>query len=185
MAIRDDLQSNIKALERYQTYERALQWCRDNGKKDKAAIATGLFEGITAKGLRLRRTGQIVNGEEYADRRILTTVEEVQLAKWIKSEARAHAPKTRDQVRLKVVEILQHRRRTRKCGRRYLPLSACGQRVVADQGVTLPCDKWFREFYDTYSDVCVEKKAQREDRDRAAKCNEGVVQNHFYNPEGD
>ena len=87
--IYDELQTDVEALTKYRQHEAALAWMRQNGKKDKTAIKTSLFPDITARSLELRRTGAVRNGEEYADRKILTTVEEVQLAKWIAGEARA------------------------------------------------------------------------------------------------
>ena len=59
---------------------------KEKSRLDHAAIATGLFPDITARALKDRRLGKVVNGEEYADRRILTLVEEAQLAEWIKGE---------------------------------------------------------------------------------------------------
>ena len=65
-----------------------------------------------------------------------------------------------------------------------MPISDPARRVMADQGVRLPCDQWFRRFYTVYSDICTEGVATREDRDRAAKQNEAVVDNHFFNERG-
>ena len=113
------MQSDADALKKYQQHESALAWMRANGKKEKEALKTGRFPDITARSLKLRRTGKVRNGEEFADRMILTTTEELQLAKWIVSEARAGQPKDRDETdetRLKIVEILEHRRRTRGSG---------------------------------------------------------------------
>lgn len=56
--------------------------------------------------------------------------------------------------------------------------------MLADRGISLPCGKWFREFYSTYHDIAHETLATRECRDRAAKQNEEVVQNHFYGHAG-
>ena len=68
--------------------------------------------------------------------------------------------------------------------RRYLPLSLPAKNVVADMGVHLPGNEWFREFYKKFPDIVEEKLAQREDRDRAAKNNEAVVQEHFFGSAG-
>ena len=115
--IYDEFQTDVDALKKYHQHVDALAWMRANGKKEKAALKTGRFPDITARSLKLRRTGKVRNGEEYADRKILTTAEELQLAKWVVSEARAGQPKDRDETRLKIVEILEHRRRTRGSGR--------------------------------------------------------------------
>ena len=64
-----------------------------------------------------RAHGKVVNGEEYADRRILTLREMVQFAKWLASEAKAGKPKDRDMQRSKIVEMLELRKRLRYGGR--------------------------------------------------------------------
>ena len=61
------------------------------------------------------------------------------------------------------------------------------KRVIADRGVSLPGAKWFIHLYATYSDICEEKVAQRESKDRSAKQNEAVIQNVLFRacrPEG-
>ena len=112
-----ELQTDVEALTKYRQHEAALAWMRENGKKDKAAIKTGLFSDITARTLELRRTGVVRNGEEYNDRSILTMVERVQLAEWLAEEQKAGRPKDRDETRLKIVEILRFRLQTRNTGR--------------------------------------------------------------------
>ena len=89
----------------------------ENGKKDKAAIATGKFTDITARALKDRRLKKVVNGEEYSDRKNLTILEEIQLAEWIAGENEAERPQARKDIRLKIVEILKFRLKTRSTGR--------------------------------------------------------------------
>lgn len=184
MSIPDDLQSEVRALECYQQYEAALQYCKENNVKEKLALATGDFPLCTVFGLRGRRLGDVTNGEEFADRRILTLLEGVQLAKWIRGENRSGHPKDRDTIRRKIVEILEVRLKTRSTGRRYLPLSERAKAVVADRGINLPGPKWFQNFYAVFSDIVEEKLSVREDKVRAAKRNEAVIQNHFYGAAG-
>ena len=180
MPIYDELQSDIQALRKYKQYEAALEWCKTNKKGAKAAVATKLWEDVSVQGLRLRLEGKVTNGEEFSDRRILTLVEEVQLAKWVRSENRAHRPQDRDKQRQKIVAMLELRKATRGTGRRYLPLSEVAKSVVADRGVHLPDSRWFQRFYAKFPDVVEEKLMQRERTGRAAKMNEAVVQNHFF-----
>ena len=78
---------------------------------------------ITLKGLRGRLDPKgVSNGYEYSDRKILCTIEEIQLAKWVRGEGDAGRPPTRDQVRQEVVRILDVRRQTRWGGRCTQPL---------------------------------------------------------------
>ena len=123
--IYDETEGDIQALQRFRQYEEAIKWCKDNKRKEKAALAhdrDGRWDLITLKGLRKRLTGEVTNGKEYADRRILTVIEEVQLAKWLRGMNRSGEPQDRDQTRLKIVEILEHRKRTRGRGRCTHPL---------------------------------------------------------------
>ena len=127
--IYDETQTDCEAFQRFQQYEEAIKWCKDNHRKEKAALAhgrDGRWNLVTVSGLKHRLTGEITNGEEYADRRILTLIEEVQLAKWLRGMNRSGEPQDRDQTRLKIVEILEHRQRTRGSGRcaHTLPIHA-------------------------------------------------------------
>ena len=118
MPVYDELQSDIQALHEYHQYEAALAWMQENApKKEKAAIATGQFPDINAFALRRRRTGEVVNGEEYSDRKILTLVEMIQLAKWLANENDAGWPNNREQTRAKIVEMLTVR--LKSTGRPY------------------------------------------------------------------
>lgn len=121
MPVYDNLQSDYQCLQQYHEYEAALAWCKENGKRSKAAMAYAaehqLWERITERGLRRRLDGSVINGEEYMDRRILTTMEELQLAEWLRSENRAGKAKNREETRRKIYDILDLRRRVR-VGRR-------------------------------------------------------------------
>ena len=107
----------FQATRKYYQVEAALAWMKENGKKDKAAIATGKFTDITARALKDRRLKKVVNGEEYSDRKNLTILEEIQLAEWIAGENEAERPQARKDIRLKIVEILKFRLKTRSTGR--------------------------------------------------------------------
>lgn len=108
----------------FRQYEEATAWCKSEKKGACAAMSTNRCNAITLNGFlkRLPRkngeTLQVINGEGSADRRILTTLEEIQLTKWIRAEARVDKPKNRDEIRQQVVEILKLRRETRGGGRR-------------------------------------------------------------------
>ena len=59
----------FQATKKYYRFEAALAGMKENGMKDKAAIATGKFPDIAARALKDRRLGKVVNGEEYSDRK--------------------------------------------------------------------------------------------------------------------
>ena len=61
------LDPEFQATREYYHFQTDLAWMRENGKKDKAAIATGKFTDITARALKDRRLKKVVNGEEYSD----------------------------------------------------------------------------------------------------------------------
>ena len=68
---------------------------------------------ITERGLRRRLDGTVTNGEEYMDRRILTIPEELQLAKWLRSESRVGRAKNRGETRQEIAKLLQCRLKNR------------------------------------------------------------------------
>ena len=120
MPVIDELQEDIKALKRYHQYERAMAFCRSERCGYKRGHRCMEAEGcdlITEKGLKGRLSGVVKNGYEYADGKILCTVEEINLAKWIRGEGDANRPPSREEVRGKVVEILEVRLQTRYGGR--------------------------------------------------------------------
>ena len=167
-------------------YEQAISWCGAGGCGATKAFNTGNWPAISLKGLRKRLSGDVVNGEEHADKRILTLLEEVQLAQWLKKENKAIKGKTRDEQRDKIREFLELRKKANwKGGRKKPPpLStiAIAKTVLADSN--LPCDRWFRRFFATHEDIVVEKKQHRESLDRGKKHTEAVVDNHSFSPAG-
>ena len=170
----------------FDQYEQAISWCGTGGCGAYKAINTGNWPAISLKGLRDRLAGVVVNGEEHADKRILTMLEEVQLAKWLKEENKAIKGKTRDEQREKIQEVLKLRKKANRLGGRKKPppLSTVALNVLADQGATLPADSWFVRFFATHEDIVVEKKQHRESLDRGKKHTEAVVDNHFFSPAG-
>jgi hypothetical protein len=169
---------------RYEQYEEAIAWCKSGAGGAKKAYSTGQWDLITVSGL-LRRlkppeAGGVVNGEEYADRSILTMQEERQLAAWLKAENKVLKGKTRDEQRTKIVEILRHRKRQNKRGgRARVPVSNAATAVIDDAGINLPSNEWFVSFFARWEDVVTEKRQKRENLDRMKKHNETVVTNHF------
>ena len=111
----------------FHQYETCLEWCVDNDRGAYACMSQLVekqpdeFNLVTLAGLRGRlakRKGKgVSNGYEYSDRRILCKVEEIQLAKWLRDEARAGRPRSRAEARKKVVDILELRASTRWAGR--------------------------------------------------------------------
>ena len=94
------------AFDQYDSlYEQAISWCGAGGCGAYKAINTGNWQATSLKGLRDRLAGDVANGEEHADKRILTMLEEVQLARWLKKENKAIKGKTRDEQREKIQAI--------------------------------------------------------------------------------
>jgi hypothetical protein len=168
----------------FDQYEQAISWCGAGGCGAYKAFNSGKWPAISLKGLRDRLSGDVVNGEEHADKRILTMLEEVQLARWLKKENKAIKGKTRDEQREKIQEFLKLRKKANwKGGRKKPPpLSTLAKTVLGDSN--LPCDRWFVRFFATHEDIVVEKKQHRESLDRGKKHTEAVVDNHFFSPAG-
>ena len=93
----------------FDRYEQAISWYGTVGCGATKAFDTGNWPAISLKGLRDRLAGAVINGEEHADKRILTVLEEVQLAKWLlKEENKAIKGKTRNEQKKHTEAVVHH-----------------------------------------------------------------------------
>jgi hypothetical protein len=174
----DVLSSKLSLL---RAYEDAVAWCRTNEKGGKAAFNTGLFPGTSAQGIHNRLCGKTSFTNLAQKNSVLTDAEEEQLAHWIAACNAGQAAKDRDDVREQIVKMLKTRKKYRATTRykKGVPISQAADAVINAQG-SLPHNKWFQRFYDTWQHICVEKTQEVVDQKRMDKYTEATVDNHFY-----
>ena len=168
----------------------ALEWCEEHKAGAKACLkanpqlngdwsSTGL---VTVSALQHRLSKRTVDGGPSASR-LLTDVEERQLAEWCRDhDEHGEGIKTRTEVCEKIQEILKLRRRAnRRGGRKHAKLGRAASNVVFHARVS---DQWFLGFYARHGDIIKDRTPQEVDQKRQDTCNEDIIDLHFEGTAG-
>ena len=146
-------------------YTAAVEWCHTHNKGARAFISAHpnneKFSLVKKSALdeRLKGTVRVTSKEQHADKRILTELEEAELAQWLKDMNLGRNGQDNDQIDAKVHEILQSRLFTNaRGGRKCIKLSNAAQKVAKGQPLS---PKWFTEFFARHQQL-LESKVQQQ-----------------------
>ena len=117
-----------------QQIKAAVDWCKENGKRGKAALNTGNFPLIKNRGTIDRRLDGKVKNAKKEHLRILLPEEERQIVDYIKNKNRAHQGLSKKQVSELIIDILKirhHINMKSKGGRKFAKLSTNAKNVIS------------------------------------------------------
>ena len=167
-----------EAKERYEQYEKALAWCKNEEKGARSCLsAHPEWTLMTRSGLQDRLEGKIINGEESAHKYVLTFLEERELVQWLNACAKQRSGKYREEIAAKVLDILKARRKqNKKGGVKHVPFSKSAGKVLV--GGELSKD-WFHGFFSRHDGEIKWAVPGNMDMKRAASNTEEAVEAHF------